>query len=72
MGESENKNIQKYRSKSLSAVLDLCLEMARGREIDIDESYIYETFKKTAKKYIPDVTDEEISRTIEEYKRMKK
>jgi hypothetical protein len=49
MGESENENIQKYRSKSLSAVLDLCLEMARGREIDIDESYIYETFKKQQK-----------------------
>ena len=67
MGKSETP--QEYRSERLRAVLDLCLVRAEGRPID--ESVIYKTFKETAKKFIPDATEEEVSRTIKEYESRK-
>jgi hypothetical protein len=68
---SEDEIPQKLRREGLKIILNACLEMAREKDIK-DESVIYETFKKTAKKFGYNVTDKEVSRTIEEYKRMKK
>ncbi|MFH0929095.1 MAG: hypothetical protein V1818_01915 [Candidatus Aenigmatarchaeota archaeon] len=67
----KSETFQKYRSEGLRAVLDLCLEMAREKGIK-DESVAYETFRETAKKFIPDATEKDVARTIEEYEKMKK